>query len=273
MAYCDLCNQTITGEARNIPPAEFRSAVLVGLRPPPELFASAEGVGMTRSMVEQNWINRVNSDPTDWVLCPACLARYRQFSSPVTPAYSSAVAPASNRDQATPRLKEPGYTPAYPPPVSTGPNDSIYTPAMYIRYAGFWERAAASIIDSFVTGIIGGILGFILGLVWGLTFRSNDDTSMLILQCISSAGGLLLGWLYFAILESSSSQGSLGKMALGIKVTDTDGNRIGFGRATGRYFGKMISALILYIGFLMVAWDERKQGLHDKMAGTLVVKK
>ncbi len=62
-------------------------------------------------------------------------------------------------------------------------------------------------------------------------------------------------------------------MALGIKVTDLNGHRIGFGKATGRYFGKIISAMILFIGFLMIGFTKKKQGLHDMMAGCLVVNK
>jgi len=85
--------------------------------------------------------------------------------------------------------------------------------------------------------------------------------------------GIILGWVYFAIMESSSTQGTLGKMALGIKVTDLEGSRVGFGKATGRHFGKIISALILLIGFIMVAFTQKKQGLHDMMAGCLVVNK
>ena len=81
-----------------------------------------------------------------------------------------------------------------------------------------------------------------------------------------------INWLYFALLESSSMQGTLGKKALGMIVTDLSGNRIGFGRATGRYFGKILSAIILGIGFIMVAFTERKQGLHDLLANTLVYK-
>ena len=62
------------------------------------------------------------------------------------------------------------------------------------------------------------------------------------------------------------------KKALGLSVTDLSGNRIGFGRATGRYFAKILSGLILLIGFIMVAFTQRKQGLHDMLAGTLVYK-
>jgi uncharacterized RDD family membrane protein YckC len=84
---------------------------------------------------------------------------------------------------------------------------------------------------------------------------------------------LLLPWLYFAIMESSSRQATLGKMALGIVVTDISGRRISFARATGRQLGKIISGMILYIGYLMIAFTQRKQGLHDIMAECLVVVK
>jgi uncharacterized RDD family membrane protein YckC len=79
-------------------------------------------------------------------------------------------------------------------------------------------------------------------------------------------------WLYEALLTSSSWQGTVGKRILRLKVTDEAGNRIGFGRATGRFFGKILSHLILWIGFIMIAFTDRKRGLHDMMAGTLVMK-
>ncbi|MGA9497765.1 MAG: RDD family protein, partial [Terriglobales bacterium] len=77
-------------------------------------------------------------------------------------------------------------------------------------------------------------------------------------------------WLYEAFMESSSYQATLGKMIFGMKVTDLYGNRISFGRATGRHFAKWLSGMILGIGYIMVAFTERKQGLHDLLAGTLV---
>jgi uncharacterized RDD family membrane protein YckC len=73
-------------------------------------------------------------------------------------------------------------------------------------------------------------------------------------------------------MESSTSQATFGKMACGLAVTDTYGNRISFGRATGRYFAKILSALTLGIGFAMVGWTRQKRGLHDFVAGTLVVR-
>jgi uncharacterized RDD family membrane protein YckC len=84
---------------------------------------------------------------------------------------------------------------------------------------------------------------------------------------------MVAGWLYFALMESSNKRATLGKMALGLMVTDLEGNKINFGKATGRYFGKIISGIILYIGFFMAGFTERKQALHDMMAGCLVVNK
>jgi len=74
-------------------------------------------------------------------------------------------------------------------------------------------------------------------------------------------------------MESSELQATLGKMALGICVTDKYGNRISFGRATGRHFAKIISSLTLGIGYLAAAFTEKKQALHDIIAGCLVLKR
>jgi len=83
----------------------------------------------------------------------------------------------------------------------------------------------------------------------------------------------VLNWLYYALLESSAWQATLGKKALGLEVTDMQGMRISFGRATGRFFAKIISSIILFIGFIMAGFTEKKQALHDMIAGTLVIRK
>ena len=82
-----------------------------------------------------------------------------------------------------------------------------------------------------------------------------------------------INWLYFALMESSANRATVGKMALGIIVTDMQGNRISFARATGRYFAKFLSAMILLIGYIMAGLTEKKQALHDKIADTLVIPK
>ena len=132
-----------------------------------------------------------------------------------------------------------------------------------MEYAGFWRRFAALIIDYLVLGVA----GFVLGLVWGLV-AGDDDASLVLLQLIATVAS----FLYFALMESSTNQATVGKMALGIKVTDLDGDRISFGRALGRTFAKILSGLIIFIGYIMAAFTEKKQALHDMIAGTLVVK-
>ena len=130
-------------------------------------------------------------------------------------------------------------------------------------YAGFWRRFAAWFLD-----------GLILSLVT-LPFTLQFGGDVAAEAARASAAGTIstvVGWLYYALMESSAKQATVGKMALGIIVTDLEGRKIGFGRATGRYFAKILSALILGIGFLMAGFTERKQALHDMVASTLVVK-
>lgn len=134
-------------------------------------------------------------------------------------------------------------------------------------FAGFWRRAAAFIIDN----IVGLIVALPMGYVVGLLYYHSDGRDPEVARLLGNVVGITLGWVYFSAMESSRLQGTLGKMALGIKVTDTQGMRIGFGRASGRYFGKTVSTLILGIGYLMGAFTRRKQALHDIMAGCVVV--
>lgn len=98
-------------------------------------------------------------------------------------------------------------------------------------------------------------------------------TNILLDENAAGFVSFLVGWLYFASLESSARQATLGKSAMGLVVTGTNGNRISFLRATGRYFAKWLSAIILLIGFIMAAFTARKQALHDILASTLVLKR
>ncbi|MBX6351907.1 MAG: RDD family protein [Thermoflavifilum sp.] len=123
-----------------------------------------------------------------------------------------------------------------------------------VRYGGFWIRFAAYFIDGILLGVVSWILVLLLG------------------KTAADLVGVVLGWLYFAGMESSSKQATLGKMACGLRVTTEEGRRISFGRATGRYFAKIISSLILCIGYMMAGWTKRKQALHDMIASTLVIR-
>jgi uncharacterized RDD family membrane protein YckC len=144
-------------------------------------------------------------------------------------------------------------------------------------YAGFWRRFAALVIDEMFIAIVmvgaEAVLSAILGANSGLRLSIFGGKQLGAVYALKFMGSTLIHWLYWAGLESSAYQATLGKMALGLIVTDLKGEPLGFGRATGRYFGKIISALLLGIGFLIAGWTEKKQALHDIMAGTLVVKK
>ena len=133
-----------------------------------------------------------------------------------------------------------------------------------LEYAGFLLRLGAAIID----GILMNILGAGIGLAIGIAMEGSEAA-----QFVAQLVGIITGWLYAVLMESSDSQGTLGKMAVGIRVADLDGQRVSFGRATGRHFSKIPSACILMVGFLMPLWTEKKQALHDMMAGCVIVKK
>ena len=149
------------------------------------------------------------------------------------------------------------------PPLSS---DGEVTPT----YAGFWVRFCAYVIDMVVVVLGGAILGIIIGIAAGLVSPDSllNRVFEILLQLVES----LVGAAYFVFMHSSSKQATLGKMAMSLKVTDLDGERIGVGKSFLRWFGTIVSGVLLMIGYLMVAFTERKQGLHDKIAGTLVVR-
>jgi uncharacterized RDD family membrane protein YckC len=128
--------------------------------------------------------------------------------------------------------------------------------------AGFWRRCAARLVDSLVVGAVSALLMAVVRAVFGMETADS---------WIGDLEGLAIGWLYVASQESSAAQATLGKRLMGLKVTDEHGDRIGFGRATFRFFFQMLSAVIAGIGFMMAGWTARKQALHDILAGTLVV--
>lgn len=144
-------------------------------------------------------------------------------------------------------------------------------------YAGFWIRVAAYLIDAILVGIVLYILQMLTGIDLGMDFNAalNEAAVAGGTQTSSPFGSLialLLQMAYFAGMESSNWQATIGKKALGLIVTDGDGERISFLRGVGRFFAKILSTIIIFIGFIMVAFTDKKQGLHDMIASTLVVK-
>jgi uncharacterized RDD family membrane protein YckC len=129
------------------------------------------------------------------------------------------------------------------------------TPPVVPLYAGFWRRGAAAVID--------GIILVVANIALTLMMANRPVLVFLI--------NLLLAVTYFAWFHSSGAQATPGKRAFGIKVTDVEGERISFLRGAWRYVAMFFSSLILGIGYLMAAFTEKRQALHDIMAGTLVV--
>jgi uncharacterized RDD family membrane protein YckC len=131
-------------------------------------------------------------------------------------------------------------------------------------YAGFWRRLLAYLIDGvFLFGV-----QFLLSV--GVLLSGPVTLGTLINITVVS---LLIGWAYFTIMESSPARGTLGKLALGLYVGDAQRDPITFKRALLRNALKSLSWLLLGIGFLLIAFTPRKQGLHDVLAGTLVMRK
>ncbi len=162
--------------------------------------------------------------------------------------------------ETVPAHEPPQAAPAYDLPEPAASVVMNYAPPPS-PYAGFWRRLAAIFLDGLIIGAVAAALGLPVVAPAGVGRVSIEPL------------GIVLAWLYFALMESSAKQATLGKMALGIIVTDEQGRRISFARATGRHFAKILSALTLLIGYLMAGFTRRKQALHDMLAGCLVLKK
>lgn len=121
-----------------------------------------------------------------------------------------------------------------------------------MEYAGFWRRFGAYIIDAIILGVI------------------TQPFQLISAEAAGYIGGII-SLVYIIGFWTWRGQ-TPGKMALGVRIIKTDGSPIGLGTAILRYIGYIVSAIILLIGYFMIAWDSKKQGLHDKIAGTYVVK-
>lgn len=140
------------------------------------------------------------------------------------------------------------------PAPAVAPGDAAALPAIAAEYMGFWIRFAAALIDTVIVSIISGAINWLMRYGGGEVF------------------GILVPLLYYWLFTGLRGQ-TPGKMALGIKVVNAQGNRPGLGYAALReILGKLISTIVLCIGFFWIAWDKNKQGWHDWIAGTYVVK-
>lgn len=171
--------------------------------------------------------------------------------------------------------------PPIPPPIAAGSSAVLPLP-----YGGFWQRFAAYLIDGLILGIpfaiTFAVLIFMFGGLGVMMHRTppadpRDVMALLgplfLVFWLALFINLAIQWLYFASMESSSRQATIGKAAMSLRVTNYEGRRISFGHATGRFFSKLVSGLIPFaIGYIMAAFTEKKQALHDLLAGTLVLR-
>lgn len=183
---------------------------------------------------------------------------------------------------------------ATPPPAPAIPAYSYAAtmqPPGHLVYGGFWLRFVAYLLDSLILGLpLSFLIGLLMAIVIAFTgvaaiIPSSDDHSpnnpalaafslaIIVIELIMFVVLLSAGWLYYALLESGPGQATYGKRIMGLRVTDMTGTRISFGHASGRFFGKIITGFIPFaIGYIMAGFTERKQALHDLIAGTLVVR-
>ena len=193
-----------------------------------------------------------------------------------TPLNPGAAASAS----AVPPAPAASSLPAGSPGTGVYPATAVGYPAAQaaVRYGGFWIRVVALIIDGILVRVVVHPVAAIFGLggltMGGLGLHGLGHGAALPLLIFGTGVLAVLtiaaSWLYEALMLSSSYQATLGKMIFGMKVTDLSGNRLSFVHATGRHFAKWLSGMVLGIGYIMVGFTERKQGLHDMIAGTLV---
>jgi uncharacterized RDD family membrane protein YckC len=211
--------------------------------------------------------------------CGGVMAAGALFCSNCGQAFSVAAAPSGvamvNASVAVPVGGGAGIIPAY----------ADYAAVPRVEYAGFWLRFFALLIDNVVLG-----LGFVLILI-PLIFLTGlhevlgqfhpdeelNDAGIFVLMgfvFLLATASLVLTWLYHALMESSEWQATLGKKALGLVVTDMAGQRVSFGRSTGRHFGKIITNMVpLFIGYIMAGFTAKKQALHDMLAGCHVLRR
>jgi uncharacterized RDD family membrane protein YckC/Tfp pilus assembly major pilin PilA len=162
--------------------------------------------------------------------------------------------------------RDPAAATPYRPPGAKVRDEGDANLGGEVTYAGFWVRFGAVILDTIILYIVaivvGGIIGFAFALMGGIRWVGAG----------ASIVGILGAFLYFTLMESSERGATLGKRAFKLRVVTVEGHeRIGFGRAVGRYFARFVSILVLYIGYLMQPFTRRKQALHDMICGTAVV--
>ncbi|HEX7341382.1 MAG TPA: RDD family protein [Rhodanobacteraceae bacterium] len=169
---------------------------------------------------------------------------------------------------AAPTAVAPAAEEAVPSATATpDPNALPMAAAQPKLYAGFWLRAAAYVLDYLIIVVCAFVTGLVIMLLDALGNGAGQHS-----RAFWVGVAIVVMWLYYASFESAPTQATPGKLAVGLRVTDRCGGRIGFGRATGRFFGMAISTVVLCVGYMMAGWTVRRQALHDLLVGCCVVR-
>lgn len=139
-------------------------------------------------------------------------------------------------------------------------------------YGGFWLRLVAALVDMLAMFTPFCFVAFVATVIVKLVSATKGYDPATVILTVLPPVAILATWLYFAVLESSSWQATLGKKLLGLYVTDIKGQRLSLSRATGRTFAKFLSSMTAGIGYLLCGFTEKKQALHDMVAGCLVLR-
>jgi uncharacterized RDD family membrane protein YckC len=186
---------------------------------------------------------------------------------------------------ANPPLASPPF--AHPAVGAVAAHAGGLLPGPAVTYAGFWLRFVAHLIDGLI--LSAATFAVVIPLIFLTGLASHFQTlprhsgepvdpaaiaAIISLVSLFVLASILIQWLYYAYLESGEKQATWGKQALGLYVTDVAGQRISFGRASGRFFAKVVTGLIpLGIGYIMAGFTERRQALHDMIASCLVLRR
>jgi uncharacterized RDD family membrane protein YckC len=221
------------------------------------------------------------------VFCTKCGAQYSAGTA-FCQSCGNAVVAASAPPVPAPSVPAP-FPAMAAPPMSVSPYGSA-SPVVYgpvVSYGGFWQRFAAYLIDGFITGaaimvlvvpvvMLTGVMAHLGSLAHQPGEEMDPAAAAMFFTVMFGLAGIaiLISWLYHAYLESGEKQATWGKSAMGLYVTDVAGQRISFARASGRFFSKIVTGMIpLFIGWIMAAFTERRQALHDMIASTVVLKR
>lgn len=142
---------------------------------------------------------------------------------------------------------------------------------MTIRHAGFWLRVLAGLVDSMILAIGLAVVALVVGSTMGVVYADQASPEVPFYETLGLIG-LVGTWSYFVLMESSARKATLGKLVLGLRVINAHGDRLSISQAVARFLGKVLGVLTLGSGFALSGLTRDKQGLHDLLAGTFVVR-